>query len=269
MFYSDSTSTPFDAYNVAVGYKALEGSTNPANNTGRHNTAIGVLANHKNTSGENNTSVGIYALEDNTSGKNNTALGYSAYSNKGNYSNSTGLGFNAEPNGNNVVRIGNMSVGTIGEYAEWTTVSSDARIKTDVKENIPGIAMVNKLRPVTYHLDMDAIARIIGTPDSLRLYDAEASKSAEEQIGLIAQEVEQAANELGFEFHAIEKPKGPNSHYGLRYSEFVPVLVKAIQEQQSTITAQQELIHLTRRQNAQLESRLSQIEAQMTNLTKQ
>jgi len=63
------------------------------------------------------------------------------------------------------------------------------------------------------------------------------------QIGFIAQEVEAAANKLGFDFHAVDKPENENDTYGLRYAEFVPVLVKALQEQQKTIQRQHQEIN--------------------------
>jgi hypothetical protein len=78
-----------------------------------------------------------------------------------------------------------------------------------------------KLRPVTYNLDMDAIAGFYDTPDSLRLYDSEQLKASELQSGFIAQEVEIAANSVGYDFHGVDKPKNNESHYGLRYAEFV------------------------------------------------
>jgi len=100
------------------------------------------------------------------------------------------------------------------------------------------LELVLKLEPVTYHLDIDAINSFVNTPDSLRLKDAEQQKERELQIGFIAQDVEKAAKEIGFDFHAVDKPKNNNDFYGLRYSEFIPVLVKAIQEQQVIIEKQ-------------------------------
>jgi hypothetical protein len=52
----------------------------------------------------------------------------------------------------------------------------------------------------------------------------------ERQSGFIAQEVEKAANEMGFVFSGIDKPQNENGLYGLRYAEFVVPLVKAVQE---------------------------------------
>ena len=51
---------------------------------------------------------------------------------------------------------------------------------------------------------------------------------------LIAQEVEQAASEIGYIFSGVDKPENENSLYGLRYAEFVVPLVKAVQELSST-----------------------------------
>jgi hypothetical protein len=100
---------------------------------------------------------------------------------------------------------------------------------------VPGLTFINKLRPVTYHLDMNAIASFYNTPDSLRLKESEALKGNMLQTGFIAQEVEKAANELGFDFSGVDKPKNSTDHYGLRYAEFVVPLVKGMQEQQAMI----------------------------------
>ncbi|TMI79425.1 MAG: SlyX family protein [Bacteroidetes bacterium] len=60
--------------------------------------------------------------------------------------------------------------------------------------------------------------------------------------GFVAQEVEKSAKELGFNFSGIDAPKNQNDVYGLRYSEFVVPLVKAVQEQQAIIEKQQQQI---------------------------
>ena len=78
-------------------------------------------------------------------------------------------------------------------------------------------------------------------------YNERASSSYEgkydrEQIrytGFIAQEVEAAAQELGYDFSGVDKPKSEDDFYGLRYAEFVVPLVKGMQEQQELIKAQQ------------------------------
>jgi hypothetical protein len=68
--------------------------------------------------------------------------------------------------------------------------------------------------------------------------------------GFLAQDVEAAAQQVGFDFSGVDAPKNEKDMYGLRYAEFVVPLVKAIQEQQ-------EEIELLQQQNAELAMRLS------------
>ena len=67
--------------------------------------------------------------------------------------------------------------------------------------------------------------------------------------GFIAQEVERAANEVGFDFSGVDKPQNDKDYYGLRYAEFVVPIVKAIQEQQSEIEILKEQIELLKASN--------------------
>ena len=53
--------------------------------------------------------------------------------------------------------------------------------------------------------------------------------------GFIAQEVEAAALQTGFDFSGVNKPTNDQTPYSLVYSEFVVPLVKSIQEQQEMI----------------------------------
>ena len=48
--------------------------------------------------------------------------------------------------------------------------------------------------------------------------------------GFIAQDVEKAAKELNYDFSGVDAAKNSKDLYGLRYSEFVVPLVKAVQE---------------------------------------
>jgi trimeric autotransporter adhesin len=60
----------------------------------------------------------------------------------------------------------------------------------------------------------------------------EAIKSKEKKVytGFIAQEVEQAAKQLNYDFSGVHVPENERDVYGLSYSEFVVPLVKAVQE---------------------------------------
>lgn len=229
-------------YNTAVGYHALQ-----ANNSGNGNVGVGYHTLPVNTSGHGNTAVGNFSLYNNTSGYSNTAVGYSAFQNATIFHHSTALGYGTNITASNQMRFGTGSITSIGGYTNWTNVS-DARFKKNIQENVPGLDFIKKLRPVTYHLDMDAIARHQHLPDSLRLKEAEALKEEEWQTGFIAQEVEQAALVSGYDFSGVDKPKSEDDYYGLRYAEFVVPLVKAVQE--------------LSKENEELKIRITQLERQ-------
>ena len=240
--------------NTVMGYKALY-----LNTTGSQNIGMGLHSLYENTEGGSNVAIGTSALLMNTTGSYNTAIGTDAFTSGSDYNNSTAIGYNAQATASNQVRIGNSNVVSIGGYANWTTLS-DGHFKKDIRENVPGMVLIEKLRPVTYRLDMEALAKWQHIPAKKRAYQAEQAKATEWQIGFIAQEVEQAANEVGFDFHAVDKPKNQQDAYGLRYSEFVPVLVKALQEQQDAIQALQNENQILKTKNNELEQRLHDLE---------
>ncbi len=77
----------------------------------------------------------------------------------------------------------------------------------------------------------------------LSKYYEEVSKNDQiRYTGFIAQEVEAAANKIGFNFSGVDKPKNDTDQYSLRYAEFVVPLVKAVQEQQAVIESQNKKI---------------------------
>jgi hypothetical protein len=132
-------------------------------------------------------------------------------------------------------------VNSIGGYAGWTTLPSDKRAKKNIKENVPGLAFINKLRPVTYNLDINAIEQIVQRPATKdkegKIIQPSAdelfSRKEKEKIlytGFVAQDVETAAKSLNYDFSGVDAPKSDKDLYGLRYSEFVVPLVKAVQE---------------------------------------
>jgi hypothetical protein len=209
------------------------------NTTGYENTAIGRAALYSNqpTSDENgrrNTAAGFKALYANTTGYENTALGYQAFQNGTGYYNSTALGYLTSITASDQVRIGNSAVTSIGGQVGWTTLS-DARFKRNIAEDVPGLEFIMKLRPVTYNMDLYALAEYIGTPDGIRSEKADAFQNRIVYTGFIAQEVEEAARSVGFTFSGVDAPKNENDYYGLRYAEFTVPLVKAVQEQQGIL----------------------------------
>src|SRR5688572_19499274 len=70
------------------------------------------------------------------------------------------LGYLSRITASNQVRIGNSSTTSIGGKVEWTTIS-DGRVKKDMKQNVPGLLFINKLNPVTYKVDVEALKNIL------------------------------------------------------------------------------------------------------------
>jgi len=199
-----------------------------------------------------------------TDGTYNTALGHYAYL-TGNYSNSTALGDGASITADGQVRIGH-NVSSIGGPQSWTN-TSDGRFKTDVTENVPGLAFIEQLRPVTYYLDVEKLDDYTGVSAEYRndpvAEQAASIASSQLRTGFIAQDVEKAAQSVGYNFSGVDTPKNSKDVYGLRYAEFVVPLVKAVQEQQQTIETQNQQMELLKKDNAELKTRLDRLEKLM------
>lgn len=214
--------------NTSMGHGSLYNNT-----SGHYNTAIGFEALQWNTDAQNNTAVGAGAGYLFTYGWNNTLIGEEAEADGSGYYNTIALGQAATVTGVSMARIGNSAVTSIGGYANWTNLS-DGRYKKNVREDVKGIDFINKLRPVTYNLDVTGLSTRLnesrGKEMNAQLKTAIAEKEKIIYSGFIAQEVEAAANEIGYDFSGVDKPKNETDLYGLRYAEFVVPLVKAVQE---------------------------------------
>ncbi|MFZ1692967.1 MAG: tail fiber domain-containing protein [Flavobacteriales bacterium] len=259
--------------NTAIGYQALGANTTGSGNTvvgnnamsnsavaTTNNTVIGSLASSQ-IAGVQNTVIGAGALSHGAA--RNVALGHYAGNGfahndcvfLGEYAsanaaltNAIAIGQNRAVTANNQVRIGNSSITSIGGQVGWSTLS-DARTKHDVSADVHGLDFILKLRPVTYRYDvertveltkegwrMDTLSRILapGTVDA----HVQAGRDAQSRVrytGFIAQEVEQAAKTVGYDFSGVDAPKNADDLYALRYAEFTVPLVKAVQEQQALI----------------------------------
>lgn len=239
--------------NTAIGSDAMSYEATGAFNTSIGANSMGIL-----TYGSGNTAIGEYtlhqseasgntALGDNAgsyypNSDNNTFIGYNTYANDLYFTNSTALGYDTHITASNQVRVGNGGITSIGGVVGWSNLS-DGRYKKNIRPNVPGIAFINALRPVTYTLDakgLDAYYK----KDRPQKTDAkgnvieEASSAAtdfsrQEAVvysGFVAQDVETAAKKLNYAFSGVDAPKNAKDLYGLRYSEFVVPLVKAVQE---------------------------------------
>ncbi len=208
--HENSTGDANSAFGLAALYENTTGRWNTGigcnalgnNIGGENNTACGLSAMFYNTSGSKNTALGLSALENNQTGNYNTATGYMADVNNSAWDNATALGAFAFANASNKVVIGDNTTGiVIGGYASWSNYS-DGRFKENVRENVPGLDFITKLRPVTYTINEKKLEEHItqSMPDSLkakRLQERKAftKASGKQQTGFIAQEVENTASE--------------------------------------------------------------------------
>ena len=221
--------------NTATGAYALFRNVNGFENTsngcgalsynveGNANTALGAWALYSNTSGSANVAVGKWALRYNTSGGYNVGIGSSALENLRSGTNNIAIGnlANVPSNtGNNQIRMGNTAITYAGIQVAWT-VTSDIRWKENVRELPYGINFVSKLKPVDY----------------IRKNNENKSREA----GFIAQDIESLMEESGIDDYGLLS-KTDDGMLELRYNDFIPILTRAIQEQQQRIEFQENQI---------------------------
>ena len=250
-----------DSFNTAIGHGAGRTITTGANNTfvgglagdatddGAYNTAVGQGALSANCA-DKNTSVGAASLAVCT-GAGNTVVGYAAgfgVTSGGNNlllgedSGRTGSPGGNQTTGNGSIALGDENIGDAYIQVDWT-VASDARDKTDFTALDLGLDFVKDLQPVTYKWDKrskygdktaDDYDLTAQTPDGTHKEDWL-------DIGFKAQDVE--ALEIAAGYKIADKTNLTTSltsdgkQMGLQYSKFVPILVKAIQEQNALIEA--------------------------------
>ena len=162
-----------------------------------------------------------------TTGDNNTLVGKDA-------------GQTGSPGGNftthdNRITLGDENIVESNIQVDWT-VASDERDKTDFTALDLGLGFVNALAPVTYKWDKRSKYGDKYAAD----YDLNAQvpdgthKEDWLDIGFKAQEVE--ALEIAAGYKIADKTNlttsltGDGKQYGIQYSKFVPILVKAVQE---------------------------------------
>jgi len=128
---------------------------------------------------------------------------------------------------------GNMTI------AGNLTENSDRRLKTNIKPLSGNVlSTLQEIDPVRFH------------------FKDERTHPAGEQIGLIAQEVQREFPELVSE--------GANGMLSLSYTKFSAVLLKGLQEQQSTIEKQQAQINDLKVENEEIKKRLAALEAEQS-----
>ena len=266
-----NTANGFEALyaNVSGNFNTATGNSALVNTTGSYNAAFGYKSLMTNTGGSANTAVGWQADVDLNNSLNNTAIGALAHI-QGN--NDVVVGYGAFTNVNNLALLGSSTTTQCGGYANWSNFS-DGRFKTGVAEDVKGLDFIMRLRPVTYHMNVRALYNLwgispYGKNDSVMTAAQKTTidrdiknKESIHMSGFIAQEVEAAANETGYDFDGIIKPAHNKDHYRLAYGEFVVPLVKAVQEQQKLIEGQKETINKQQIIIDQILARLAALES--------
>ncbi|HOD10942.1 MAG TPA: tail fiber domain-containing protein, partial [Flavobacterium sp.] len=175
-----------------------------------------------------------------------------------NLSNSTAVGNQAISNASNKVRLGNTLVTVVEGQVPYSN-PSDARFKSNIKENVPGLDFILKLKPVTYNFDTKKFADYLhqNITDSLKtdLKNNDYSEStAIIRSGFLAQDIEKIIKEIGYDFDGLHIPEIGNSTdtYSVAYSQFIMPIVKSIQEQQTIIETQKNQIANLQKENAEL-----------------
>lgn len=131
-------------------------------------------------------------------------------------------------------------------YAQNGTIqTSDRRLKTGIATLDYGLDEILELEPVSYRWKEGA-------------GDSEADgESADRKIGLVAQQVREVIGEV------VKQPQGEEGYLGMNYSELVPVLVRAVQQQQQIIERKNEQL---RAKDRAMEARVEALEKQVQKL---
>jgi hypothetical protein len=136
------------------------------------------------------------------------------------------IGYGATDNGAYLLQINGQPYATSALF-----VPSDIRFKENIQPLDKGLEIINKLKPVKFNF-------ITTTENNFSEFD---------EIGFIAQDVEGALSTELFAKAVVKKldEDKEDSALGLMTEKFIPILVKAIQEQQALIKAlEQRIINL-------------------------
>jgi hypothetical protein len=223
--------------NVFVGaYAGLNASN------GNDNTIIGRSAGAAMSSGGQNTFLGRNAGVAVTTGGSNTLLGYQAGSTITTASNCAAIGANAQVTGANQVQLGDSATTT---YVYGTVQNrSDRRDKADIVPTQFGLPFLMALRPVDFRWDYRDDYRTSDADDPFMApADGTPRDGSKKRLrwhtGLIAQEVAEVLAALGQNHGVVQD----HTHNGggpvmtLGYDEFVPMLIRAVQDLAGRVAA--------------------------------
>ena len=220
------------ASNTAVGFQA-----GVAVSTGKYNTTLGGLSSSTLTTGVANVMLGYKAGSHAvllTTGSNNVLVGAYCDPTAVDTSNANGFGYNVDAaadyttlgNGVNDIRAAHGNV-------TWSTVS-DERYKKDIVDSSAGLSFVNALRPRTFKY------KTLGElPEAFNAYEADSTevfKNSDTNHGFIAQEIKAAIDadsSIADGFRLWDDREDGSQE--VAEAALIPILVKAIQEQNALI----------------------------------
>jgi hypothetical protein len=219
-------------YNTGVGHIALNEII-----SGSHNTCFGAAAGYNITTGSCNTLMGLSAGVDIVTGEFNVCLGDSANVSSSAQDNSVAIGKGTTVTASNKVRIGNTSITEIGGQVGWSTLS-DRRCKENINPEPLGLEFIKKLEPVNFNFKptvklIDKQMESVGNEKQV----IEMEEHPTKRLGLIAQDVKQAADDMGATFDVYYQAQNDDDHDSLVYSSFVIPLINAVKELSMEIEA--------------------------------
>jgi hypothetical protein len=181
------------------------------NTDGSYNTALGYLAGSILANGWEGNSTSDYSVY----------LGAYTKASATDAQNEVVIGYNAKGGGSNTVTLGNSSIATLRAQVTSITSLSDRRDKTEITSISEGIDFVKKLNPVTFTWN---------TRDKAKVGIKSAGFIAQELLAL------QKGSTIGDNLDLVSDDNPEKLE--ARYSNLLPVIVKAIQEQQKQLEEQ-------------------------------
>lgn len=149
------------------------------------------------------------------------------------------------PATNNTYSLGNSTYRFTQVYATNGTINtSDRREKKDIHNSELGLNFINKLRPVSYRWNT-------GVDNDIH-------------YGLIAQEAEEAIKNLRKDNKttSIVSYDKASDRYGVRYSELISPVIKAIQELYAKFSGVDRSIASIKEEKAETDARIKKLEAE-------
>ncbi|MCB0520698.1 MAG: tail fiber domain-containing protein [Lewinellaceae bacterium] len=144
------------------------------------------------------------------------------------------------------------------------TTSSDIRLKKDVEPINYGLNEVMQMKPVSYHWKVEPE----GMQKSLGFIAQDMEKVIPNVIIRPTEDEIRSSQNENNPFKSSEEYKGEEPKLSMKYQDLIPVLVKAIQEQQTQIETLKEELNAKSGQVNNLSARLSKLENANNNETK-